>query len=170
MKCPQCAAALSSVVYEGVPIHTCESCGGEFVGGEELARIVQTEQQQFGQEFHAAAAHHKPTFGHTGSEPNRSLKCPSCDQTMKVINYGGDSCIFTDRCDVCGGLWLDHEELEKVQIVMERWAQEAQPRLQAIAGELEQARRKAAESTSGAFSGSRFSFVNALINRVLDAA
>ena len=170
MQCPQCAAGLSPAIYEGVPINTCETCGGEFVGGEELARIVQTEQQPLGQDLQLAMAHNKPSFGHTGSEPDRWLQCPACAKTMNVVNYGGDSGIFVDRCNVCGGLWLDHEELEKVQIVMERWAQEAQPQLQAIAGELEQARRKAAESTSGAFSGSRFAFVNALVNRLLDAA
>ena len=170
MYCPQCAAGLQAAEYEGVPIRTCDTCGGEFMGGEELARIVQTRQEQFSDQLTAALAQRKPMFGATATQPDRSLNCPACGRPMKVVNYAGDSGIFVDRCDVCSGLWLDREELEKVQIVMEKWADEAQPQLQAIAGRLEQARREAARRTSGTFGGSRFAFVNALINRLLDAA
>ncbi len=53
---------------------------------------------------------------------------------------------------------------------MERWADEAKPRIKALAGKLETARRDAADNATGSFSGSRFAFVNALINRLLDAA
>jgi hypothetical protein len=53
---------------------------------------------------------------------------------------------------------------------MERWADEAPQQLQAIAGKLEVARREVAEQTNDAFTGSRFAFVNALINRLLDVA
>ena len=53
---------------------------------------------------------------------------------------------------------------------MERWADEAKPQIQALAGKLEMARRNAAGNTAGSFSGSRFAFVNALINRLMDAA
>ncbi len=170
MHCPQCSSDLQAAVYEGVPIHTCNACGGEFVGGEEFGRIVQHRKEAFGADLTAAVSQRKPTFGHTATQPTRSRCCPACGQNMKLVNYAGDSGIFVDRCDVCGGLWLDHEELEKVQIVMEKWADEAQPQIQAIAGELEKARRLAAERTSNTFSGSRFAFVNALINRLLDAA
>ncbi len=170
MHCPQCSSELQAADYEGVPIHTCDACGGEFVAGEEFARIVQNRREAFGADLTTAVAEHKPTFGQTAMQPERSLGCPACGQKMKLVNYAGDSGIYVDRCDVCGGLWLDHEELEKVQIVMEKWADEAQPQIQAIAGELEKARRTAAQRTSNTFSGSRFAFVNALINRLLDAA
>jgi Zn-finger nucleic acid-binding protein len=170
MHCPRCTSSLAPTVYEGVPIHACEECGGEFLGGEELARIVRTRQQEFRRELKAAIAGHTPAFGGAGARQDRALVCPACEGSMMVVNYGGDSGIFVDRCDICGGLWLDHEELEKVQIVMEKWADEAPTQIQAIAGDLEAARRRAAHSTSRAFGGSRFSFVNAIINRLLDAA
>ena len=170
MNCPRCAASLQATVYEGIPVHTCDSCGGEFVDGEEFSRIVERRQEKSSFEQRAELAECKPSFGEESTQPDRSLNCPACGQEMAVANYAGDSGIFVDRCTVCGGLWLDQSELEKVQIVMERWADEAKPRIQAIAGELETARRTAAASTSSAFSGSRFAFVNALINRLLDAA
>ncbi len=170
MQCPRCTASLQSTVYEGVPMHTCDTCGGEFVGGEEFRRIVDTCTDAFDARVQEDLARCKPSFGAVSSQPDRSLSCPACGQPMTVANYAGDSGIFVDRCEVCSGLWLDHAELEKVQIVMERWADEAKPQIQALAGKLEMARRNAADNTAGSFSGSRFAFVNALINRLLDAA
>ena len=170
MQCPQCAGPLQATAYEGVPIHTCETCGGEFIGGEEFARIVGNRQEQFSDQQRVELAECKPSFGHIGTQPQRWLRCPACDQTMNVTNYAGDSGIFVDRCSVCSGLWLDHEELEKIQVVMEKWTDEASPQLRSIAGRLQAARLEAATRTSGSFSGSRFAFVNALINRILDAA
>ena len=170
MQCPQCAGPLQATVYEDVPVHTCETCGGEFVGGEEFARIVDNRQETFSDRQRAELAECKPSFGRIATEPERLLQCPACGQTMNVTNYAGDSGIFVDRCSVCSGIWLDHQELEKIQVVMEKWADEASPQIRSIAGQLEAVRHEAAARTSGAFSGSRFAFVNALINRILDAA
>ncbi len=170
MQCPQCAAPLQAILYEGVPIHTCDACGGEFVGGDEFARIVDNRHEKFSGQQRLELADCKPSFGQTASQPDRSLECPACGQKMKVTNYAGDSGIFVDHCSVCSGLWLDHAELERIQVVMEKWADEASPQLQSIVEILEVARFEAATRTSETFSGSRFAFVNALINRILDAA
>jgi Zn-finger nucleic acid-binding protein len=170
MQCPQCAEPLQATVYEGVPIHTCEGCGGEFVDGEAFARIVENRHEKFSDQQRVELAQSKPSFGGVATQPQRMLECPACARNMKITNYAGDSGIFVDLCSVCGGLWLDHAELEKIQVVMERWADEASPQLQSIAEVLEVARFEAATRTSGTFSGSRFGFVNALINRILDAA
>ena len=112
MQCPQCSSSLAPTVYEGVPIHTCEACGGEFIGGEELSRIVQARQVQFGDHLKDEFAQHRPTFGGTDTQPRRALTCPACDGSMDVVNYGGDSGVFVDHCGICGAVWLDHEELE----------------------------------------------------------
>ena len=170
MQCPQCGATLTPTAYEDVPIHTCETCGGELIGGEELSRIVRVRQVQFDERLKAEFEQHRPTFGGTGSRPRKALTCPACHGAMAPVNYGGDSGVFVDRCPVCSTVWLDHEELERVQIVMEQWADDAPAQLRAIAGELELARQRAAERTKGAFGGSRFAFVNAIVNRFLDAA
>ena len=170
MQCPQCSSPLTPTAYEDVPIHTCETCGGELIGGEDLSRIVQARQVQFSEQLRAEFEQHRPSFGGADGQPRRQLTCPACDASMELVNYGGDSGVFIDRCPVCGTVWLDHEELERVQIVMERWADDAPAQLRVIAGELELARRQAADSTKGAFTGSRFAFVNAIVNRFLDAA
>ena len=98
MNCPQCAADLQATVYEGVPIHTCNTCGGEFVGGEEFRRIVDNRKECFDAALQDELAACKPSFGAVSSQPDRSLGCPACGQSMKVTNYAGDSGIFVDRC------------------------------------------------------------------------
>jgi Zn-finger nucleic acid-binding protein len=170
MNCPNCSAQLRIVCYEGVNVETCDKCGGEFVEPDELAHIVKSRQSHFGKHLQDLMKDHKPMFGKPAGQSDQQRTCPACSGAMQLVNYGGDTGVGVDRCDDCGGLWLDHDEIEKVQLIMEKWQDEAPAKLNAIAGQLEMARRQAAERTSKAFAGSRFSFVNALINRLLDAA
>ncbi len=170
MKCPQCSSFLQPSTYEGAFIYSCNSCGGEFMGGETLAYIVRTRQERFSAALTEMLAERTPVFGVPDAETTRSLICPTCGEPMEVLNYAVDSGIFVDRCVGCEGIWLDHQELEKIQIIMEKWSTEAPQQLQAVSGKLEISRQKAAEKTPNAFAGSRFAFINALINRFLDAA
>ena len=170
MQCPQCRSELDPLEYEGAPIHGCNTCGGEFISAEDLGRVVRLRQEQFRAELQAALAERQPSFGVPESETARSLCCPGCGESMRVVNYGSDTGVFVDRCERCAGLWLDQQELEKIQLLMERWADEAPQQLRALSSELETARQAAAARTNSAFSGSRFAFVNAVINRLLDAA
>ncbi|MCI0676639.1 MAG: zf-TFIIB domain-containing protein [Phycisphaerales bacterium] len=170
MKCPQCSANMRSIRYENVNVQTCDKCGGEFVGPAEMATIVKTREAAFGKNLKQLVQDHKPIFGIPAGESDRTLKCPGCSGSMRLINYATDSGVTVDRCQDCGGMWLDHDELEKIQVIMEQWQEKAPGKLMAIAGQLEQARMKTAQQTSKSFAGSRFSFVNALINRLLDAA
>jgi Zn-finger nucleic acid-binding protein len=170
MLCPVCHKPLSAIKYEGVNIYTCDCCGGEFVGPDELAAIVNKREAVFGTALRALCEDHQPMFGVPKDADDRDLDCPACDGCMQLVNYGGDSGIAVDRCDTCGGVWLDHDELEKIQIIMEDWQEQAPRTLNDIAGKLELVRRQTAAKTGKAFEHSRFSFVNAVINRLLDAA
>ena len=170
MQCPSCPEKLSVMTYEGVDIQTCDGCGGEFIGSAQIAHIVRTREERFPIAMQAQLAERKPSFGIPAGETHRTLDCPSCCTTMSVINYYGDTGVFVDRCESCGGLWLDGGELEKVQILLERWADEAPEQLKQIAHRLQKAKEETAERTGNAFEGSRFAFVNAIINRMLDAA
>ena len=170
MKCPSCDETMRPISYEGVAVHTCDACGGEFIGPAEMAHIIAAREQRFTPELDEAMGEFTPIFGLVASETERLLDCPVCETPMTVINFGGDTGVHVDRCGACQGLWLDLEELEKVQILMERWQDAAPAQLGAIAADLEIARRRAVESARAQFGASRFSFVNALINRLLDAA
>ena len=170
MLSPISGQPMREVDYEGATIYTCEQSGGEFVGPEALAHIVRTRDERFPNEMHAALADLSPRSGIDEKEPHRELNCPACGGAMNLTNYGMDSGVHVDRCASCGGMWLDHDELEHIQVLMERWREEAPARIADAKNDLEEARLRAVEQTNNAFSGWRFSFVNAVVNRLLDAA
>ncbi|MCK4871362.1 MAG: zf-TFIIB domain-containing protein [Phycisphaerales bacterium] len=170
MNCPICNQILHPAEYEGVTIDICDGCGGEFLDADELGHIVRARDMKFTDEVRVALEERVPAFGVPMEQRRSGLNCPKCGEPMRTMNYSGDSGVYVDRCNGCGGFWLDAEELEQVQILQEHWEDEAPLVIRAMAGELEQARLRAAEQTSRVYAGSRFAFVNALINRLLDAA
>lgn len=170
MNCPACTHTLRTCTYEGVDIETCDGCGGEFVTGEEMGHIVRVRDQRFSDPQRASVAHRKPMFGIADADATTRFCCPTCRSAMNPVNYAGDTGVVVDRCPSCGGMWLDHSELEKVQMLLEKWGDEAPSKIGAAQAELNRAREKAARDSSAVFRGSRFSFVNALVNRYLDAA
>jgi Zn-finger nucleic acid-binding protein len=43
------------------------------------------------------------------------LICPSCRKPLRKGQYSYSSGILIDRCDACGGIWLDRGELGKIR-------------------------------------------------------
>ena len=170
MNCPRCETALKESYYEGVEVDVCPRCGGEFVQGAMLPRIVKTRESTFSPELLTEIEAHEPITGVPSSEREHPLACPGCAGVLQSINYAGDTAVIVDRCGACDGVWLDGGELEKIQAILRQWEKDAPTQLAMISCRLENARREAAASSGGAFEGSRFSFVNAVINRLLDAA
>jgi Zn-finger nucleic acid-binding protein len=158
------------MIYEGVAIQTCDGCGGEFVAPASILRIVQTREVVFGEKFRALFADHQPVFGIPAGQTERKLHCPGCNGPMRLLNFAVDTGVCVDRCDACGGIWLDNQELEKLQIIIEIFQDRLPEQLKAISFKLEDARHRAAASCRKCFRGSRFAFVNAMLNRLLDAA
>ena len=97
---------------------------------------------------------------------DRDLQCPKCDGRTDAVNYGGDSGVVIDKCTGCGGIWLDAQEIEKVQMLVEGWRDNLPADLQQYGQKLRkvEAELDAADNVRV----SRFRFVNAIINGVLD--
>ncbi|MFG0257363.1 MAG: zf-TFIIB domain-containing protein [Phycisphaerales bacterium JB043] len=169
MRCPRCETTLEALGYEGMLIQECQACGGEFVPGETLGEIVRTKREGLSDELREALSERTPLYG-VVIDDSEECECPLCDRPMRLVNYGGDTGVMVDRCDQCDGVWLDSDELEKIQILQERWMEDAPRSIQSMAIQLESERASAIEGASGAFRGSRFSFINAVLNRILDAA
>lgn len=49
--------------------------------------------------------------GQAEGEAAASMKCPRCDGSLKEEAYGQ---VHIDRCETCGGVWLDAGELEQI--------------------------------------------------------
>lgn len=166
MNCPNCQEPLTPMTYEGITIESCPGCEGEWLDPGELKHVVTTRDVLFDEEERRAIAAAARITPIEVDREDRDLVCPKCGGQTDAINYGGDSGIVIDKCTTCGGIWLDAGELEKVQMLVEGWQDKLPddlkkhgPRLRQVADEVHQ---------RGKVRISRFAFVNAIINGILD--
>jgi uncharacterized protein len=167
MKCPRCDSELKTIDYEGAKIETCSSCGGEWLDNAELKQIVQTVEKPFPQEMRDSLdAVNKSIFSIDESVDNQ-LSCPNCsDVELNRFNYASSSGIALDKCPVCGGFWLDKEELEHVQVLVEEWRSKLEEDITKYGPVLERVKREAEDRERASFQISRFGFVNAVLRQI----
>ena len=168
MNCPACHGNLETVTYEGVTIETCPACAGEWLDAGELRHIAKAREVRFTEEERRALAEVPAVTGIAHEDAKRRLTCPKCAGATESISYAYDTGVVIDRCRSCRGVWLDGDELEKVQMLAEGWEGQAQEllakhgeRLRAIEAKWEEAKDEGP---------SRFVFVNVLINCVIELA
>jgi Zn-finger nucleic acid-binding protein len=119
MKCPKCDVELKPVIYEGVNIDTCESCEGEWLDKDEISQIIKAKEVVFTPEEISKVEGVKRPVETLVSDEEKQRMCPKCNVAMKKLNYSYSTGIIIDRCETCAGIWLDKDELENIQIVME---------------------------------------------------
>ena len=168
MHCPSCHQTLKSNEYEGVEIEICPGCGGEWLDADELGKIVRRREVRFDESACRGMAETKPIEGVPTEAFERVLICPKCGGKTQPINYGGDSGIILDRCGGCGGFWLDAEELERVQMIVEGWDDRLPEVMRELGPELQQV--EAENRHVGEAQVSHLPvvgrFINALVNRL----
>ena len=123
MNCPNCQGSLRPITYEGIKVETCPSCGGEWLDADELGKVVKIREQKFSEEQRRAIAESTTYTGVALKDADRDLTCPKCrgGSRTDAVNYGGGSGIVIEKCPSCRGIWLDKEELEKIQTLVEGW-------------------------------------------------
>ncbi len=167
MDSPITGQPMQEIEYEGVRIYRCEQSGGEFLSADALAHVARTRTENFCPDLEKELDSHAPTFGVPEEARARQLTCPIDGTPMDVINYAGDTNVIVDRCPDCGSIWLDRGELERLQIILEKYDAESRNQIAMIQGRLDEARSDAERRVDGAFSGSRFAFINRLVNGLL---
>ena len=83
------------------------------------SKIIKTREATFSDELIQETF----TLAFTGvpNEEKISIeRCPKCNKAMNAINYNYSSGIIIDRCPDNCGVWLDDNELEKVQAHIEK--------------------------------------------------
>jgi len=88
LSCPTCGREMKTFVRNEVEVDQCIQCGGIWLDGGELDRLV-------------------------GVEPGekRALKCPTCQVAMSLQLLRG---VEVDFCPKCKGVYLDRGELEEL--------------------------------------------------------
>jgi len=130
MLCPRCQGRLEEIVYEGVIIDTCQNCEGEWLDGSEILLINRARKVVFSEEERVKVKGAQEIVITEITQPEKLLLCPRCNVPLKVLNYAYSTGIIVDSCSECNGLWLDKDELEHIQMVIEEWEKKA-PELEA---------------------------------------
>jgi len=167
MNCPVCSKVCNEEIYEGVTIDVCSKCFGIWLDQGELEQITAKREVIF-KPSEVEAVNKLCGASDVGKEQeSRQLTCPKCDEKpMKTINFNYSSGIIIDRCQKGCGLWLDADELDKVQIHAELWQDKLEvnrDRFSRLASQVEGDARKTVEDINNAIAPSRFRFVNSMI-------
>ena len=125
--CPRCRAPLGDTFYEGVAVKACQACGGKLVDLDAMERILARREVAFGEDLVAKARAFQERFidNPVGtrkiSEDRRSaFVCPACGYRMAPRPYNYQYIVPVDKCLSCRKIWFDADELEILQILVER--------------------------------------------------
>ena len=166
MDCPRCNTQLHTDEYEGVLIKACGICKGEWLDDGELNTSVQQSEEHFPAEMVAGMDAINENIFQIQETDNSVLRCPICEnQALTRYNYASSSGVLLDKCENCKGVWLDKEELEKVQILVEEWRKRLEEDLEIYGSMLEKIRVKEEADVDKSIAPSRFGFVNAILRR-----
>jgi Zn-finger nucleic acid-binding protein len=104
MNCPKCSAEMAPFTTEGVELDFCEKCSGIWFDHGELAFYTETTEDVPSMEDAIA-----------NGDSTDSL-CPRCEDIALVETafIPGES-LLVDICPGCRGVFLDRNELAKVQ-------------------------------------------------------
>jgi Zn-finger nucleic acid-binding protein len=122
MNCPRCNSVLQSVEYDGQKVEVCSGCKGEWLFAGELQKIVEHHDEVFTpEEIASLDAVNKEIF--TAEKDDKDeLNCPACgDVRMEHFNYGDMSGIILHKCTECDGIWMDKDQLTKIEEVVDGW-------------------------------------------------
>jgi Zn-finger nucleic acid-binding protein len=166
MKCPRCGSVLNAVEYDDVEVEVCSSCKGEWLQAGELEKIVEHHDEVFTPaEIASMAAVNQEIFTNENLDHDE-LNCPQCvNVRMEHFNYGDTSGIILHKCTDCGGIWMDKEQLNKVEEVVDGWKEDLAEDSAKYGPVLNKIEVQEQKELDQAVSISRFGFVNAVLRR-----
>ncbi len=104
MNCPKCPSEtlVETPALGNIPLDVCPGCSGIWFDKGELEALIKQSQSETTVDF--SLINPKP----------KSLKCPRCEKEMM---RGGlvNPLLLVDKCESCGGVWLDAQELRLVK-------------------------------------------------------
>src|SRR4029077_4039166 len=112
--CPRCNEPLGRLKLRGVGLEGCPKCKGMLISHSVLGRLLEATSVDLLKTFNPDA--HLDPVKDDGGE----VACPNCHKTMENDNYCAANLVFFDRCNACGLLWLDTEELGAMTLMWAR--------------------------------------------------
>jgi len=104
--CPKCNDVLKRFDVDRVEVDKCPSCDGVWLDAGELTKLKLAPSKMGLAELDRKDGARKapPSAGHL------QLGCPACEGKMTPLPIQPK--VILDHCTHCGGLWLDHKELQ----------------------------------------------------------
>ncbi|HEY5297368.1 MAG TPA: zf-TFIIB domain-containing protein [Verrucomicrobiae bacterium] len=167
MNCPRCKnSVLQSVEYDNQKVEVCPDCKGEWLFAGELQKIAEHHAEVFmPEEIASLDAVNKEIFTAEKDDVDE-LNCPACgDVRMEHFNYGDTSGIILHKCTACGGIWMDKDELTKIEEVVDGWKADLGQDANKYDSVLQKIDVEEQKELDKAVSISRFGFVNAVLRR-----
>jgi Zn-finger nucleic acid-binding protein len=113
-KCPRCAEELEAVKLKGVSVRSCKRCQGTLLTQPQLAPLLGEMSAELLRTFNPDAQ--------LEAVPDKGggLRCPRCAKVLTTDDYCSAHIVYFDRCEPCGLLWLDADELGTMTLMWAR--------------------------------------------------
>jgi len=126
--CPRCRTPLGYDFYEGLAVQSCPACRGRLVSMRGVDRILARKEFGFSEQLVRKALDFKRTAlrnplvagRKAGHKPPGNLLCPRCGARMMSHPYNYQFFIPVDKCLSCSRIWFDADELEMLQVLVEK--------------------------------------------------
>ncbi len=126
-KCPHCRVELRDSFYEGVAVKACPECGGKLVDAALIDRIVARREVDFSKKLLQKARDFEEEFMQNPTRTRKitmetpsKLFCPDCGHRLLPRPYNYQYVVPVDKCLSCHKIWFDPDELEILQILIEK--------------------------------------------------
>lgn len=128
MTCPSCGAGLQRAVYEGIDIAVCKRCGGRLVTTPQVGKLLARREVSFTEEQERIAdllttggdSLRRAAVLARGRPGVNLIPCPRCGSPMMRRHYDYEHAVEIDYCVPCDLIWFEKDELEALQILVER--------------------------------------------------
>jgi len=147
-------------------VEVCPDCKGEWLAAGELQKIADHHDKVFTPEEVASLdAVNKEIFT-AEKDDHDELHCPACENVqMEHFNYGDTSGIILHKCTKCDGIWMDKDELKKIEELVDGWKADLSQDAANYGAVLEKIDVEEQKELDRDVSISRFGFVNKVLRR-----
>ncbi|MFQ6134137.1 MAG: M48 family metalloprotease [Armatimonadota bacterium] len=109
--CPRCSESLSRAKLRGREMQVCKSCGGVWIGSDELNHLLKTVPQRL-----VDADTKFPNLIGVGWNRVAPKRCPQCGKKLAAASVREAAGVAVDCCLDCDGVWFDDGELAAVAV------------------------------------------------------
>ena len=118
-RCPVDDFTLKQETYEGVAIDTCPHCSGVWLDAGELEALQNTQASDFRDVPAAPLDDVVAAEAMAEAHDEASRACVVCDVIMAKKEYAFTSQVMVDQCPKGHGVWLDKDELARLEMFFE---------------------------------------------------